>query len=162
MCHEYTGRSIIRRCKDRVKLATGGELPEKAKLVQAKLRAEKEARILREMRQEESLRRKAAGLGDEPAEKSAVLEEVRRKAAEEEKKNLIDRIWLGSEDKNWKEKRDQREREYLEEGKGYGALIMDQIWEVWTWGKDKTEEIKEKDEEVLEKRKKDAENNQKK
>ena len=131
--------------------------------MQAQLRAEKEAKALRQRRYEDSLSAAAMGAGGEAAEKSAVLEQLRRKAAEEkeEKSRLIDRIWLGQEDKNWKEKRDQREREYLADGRGYGALIMDQIWEVWTWGKDKTEEIKEKDEEVLEKRKADAERNQK-
>ena len=159
VCHEYTGRSIIRRFKDRAKLVTGGELPEKARLVQAQLKAEKAAR---ERRNEESLRAKVAGIEPASGESSAILEEVRRKAEadakekEVEKRRLIDRIWLGGEDKNWKEKRDQREREYLEDGRGYGALIMDQIWEVWTWGKDNTEEIKEKDEEILEKRKKEA------
>lgn len=35
----------------------------------------------------------------------------------------------------WKVQRDEREKKAAEEGKGYGDLIMDQIWDVWTWGK---------------------------
>jgi len=34
----------------------------------------------------------------------------------------------------WKVQRDAREKEALEDGRGYGGLIMDQIWEVWNWG----------------------------
>jgi hypothetical protein len=41
----------------------------------------------------------------------------------------------------------------LEEGKGYWDLITDQIWEVWSGGKEKVEEIKKKDEKVVEERK---------
>jgi len=35
------------------------------------------------------------------------------------------------------------------ERSGYGDLIMEQIWEVWSWGKDKTEDLKGKDEDVV-------------
>lgn len=35
---------------------------------------------------------------------------------------------------SWKENRLREEREALEEGKGYGDIIMEQIWEVWNWG----------------------------
>lgn len=37
----------------------------------------------------------------------------------------------------------QREKEIkddLEEGKGLGDMITDQIWEVWNWGKGKDDE----------------------
>jgi len=37
----------------------------------------------------------------------------------------------------------------LEEGKGYGDLIMEQIWEVWNWGKTDNEEVKDTDKKVL-------------
>ena len=47
-------------------------------------------------------------------------------------------------------------RRALEEGRGYGGLITDQIWEVWNWGKDKVEVVKEKDEEVVKKREEDG------
>jgi hypothetical protein len=43
---------------------------------------------------------------------------------------------------DWKALRDAREKEALEEGRGYGGLIVDQIWEVWNWGRAKGEEGK--------------------
>jgi hypothetical protein len=36
---------------------------------------------------------------------------------------------------DWKLQRDAREKEALEDGRGYGGLIVDQIWEVWNWGR---------------------------
>jgi len=56
---------------------------------------------------------------------------------------------MGDEEEGWKAKRDAKERQALEEGKGYGDLITDQIWEVWNWGKSKTGETTEKNEPVL-------------
>ncbi|MCJ1353699.1 MAG: hypothetical protein MMC33_003686 [Icmadophila ericetorum] len=50
---------------------------------------------------------------------------------------MAKKLWMGGEEEGWKERRSREEREALEEGKGYGDLIMDQIWEVWTWGKSK-------------------------
>jgi hypothetical protein len=67
---------------------------------------------------------------------------------------------MGNEGDDWKQKRDQKEKEALEEGRGYGGLIMDQIWEVWNWGRDKAEEVKEIDEKVVAEKK--AEKEQKK
>ncbi|GAM35074.1 hypothetical protein TCE0_015r03089 [Talaromyces pinophilus] len=59
------------------------------------------------------------------------------------------KIWMGSETENWKEKRLREEQEALDEGKGYGDLIMDHIWEVWNWGKPndqkKRDELNEKE-----------------
>lgn len=40
----------------------------------------------------------------------------------------------------WKEERGRREKEAEEEGKGYGDLIIDQVWEVWNWRKKKSGE----------------------
>jgi hypothetical protein len=60
---------------------------------------------------------------------------------------------MGGEGDDWKAKRDAKEKEALEEGKGYGGLIMDQIWEVWNGGKEKVEQIKEEDEKVVAERK---------
>lgn len=57
----------------------------------------------------------------------------------------------------WKKERDAREREALEQGKGYGDLIMDQIYEVWNGGKEKVEEVKEVDKKVVEEQKKEDE-----
>lgn len=45
---------------------------------------------------------------------------------------------------DWKAQRDAREKKALEEGRGYGGLIIDQIWEVWNWGRERPGEIEEK------------------
>ncbi|KFY85672.1 hypothetical protein V500_08201 [Pseudogymnoascus sp. VKM F-4518 (FW-2643)] len=61
-----------------------------------------------------------------------------------EKKRLQERKTIGEvlgsaadsrPKEGWKVQRDEREKKAVEEGKGYGDLIMDQIWDVWTWGK---------------------------
>jgi hypothetical protein len=81
------------------------------------------------------------------------LKEVaRQKDAEKQsqkERGIIEKVWMGNEPDDWKVKRDQKEKEALEEGRGYGGLIMDQIWDVWSWGKDKNEELKEADEKFL-------------
>lgn len=50
----------------------------------------------------------------------------------------------------WKVERDRREKEAFEQGKGYSDLILDQIWEVWNWKKDKPDESKPGDEKPAE------------
>ena len=40
----------------------------------------------------------------------------------------------------WKVQREKEIKEDVEEGKGFGDMIMDQIWEVWNWGKPKEDE----------------------
>ena len=50
------------------------------------------------------------------------------------------KIWMGDETEGWKEQRMREEREALEEGRGYGSLIMEQIWEVWNWDKRRNED----------------------
>ncbi|KAF2147901.1 hypothetical protein K461DRAFT_233728 [Myriangium duriaei CBS 260.36] len=58
-----------------------------------------------------------------------------------EKRSLGDRLWYGEEEKEgWKEKRNREIKEKFEQGKGIGDVIMDQIWEVWNWGREKKED----------------------
>mgnify|MGYP001357363367 FL=1 len=83
----------------------------------------------------------------------SVISEVRRKEAEDKERGLLEKGGMGGEGPDWKAKRDLKEKEALDEGRGYGGLIMDQIWEVWSWGKDKVEEVKEVDEKVVQERK---------
>ena len=120
-------------------------MPPKAKEMQTRLR-------------EEKLRREEAAIGG--------IEDVRRKGEElsrlreqervqkEKERGLLEKVWMGNEGDDWKEKRDRREREALEEGKGYWDLIKEQIWDVWSSGEKKVEELKEVDEKVVEERKK--------
>lgn len=58
------------------------------------------------------------------------------KAAKEfQDRSLPEKIWMGGESEGWKERRLREEQQALAEGKGYGDLIMEHIWEVWNWGK---------------------------
>jgi len=59
--------------------------------------------------------------------------------AEKAKQNLLDKAWMGNETEGWQERREKETQRKLSEGKGYGDIIMDQIWEVWTWGKSEKE-----------------------
>lgn len=53
---------------------------------------------------------------------------------------VVDKLWMGDQDEDWKMKRAEREKEVLQSGEGYGTLIMDQIKEVWTGKKKKEDE----------------------
>lgn len=64
-------------------------------------------------------------------------------------------IWMGGEKEGWKEKRLREEQEKIEQGEGYGSMIMDQIWEVWNQGEKTAEEVKAKDEKVVEERRRE-------
>jgi hypothetical protein len=64
-------------------------------------------------------------------------------------------LWMGGETEGWKERRLREEQEKINQGEGYGSMIMDQIWEVWNWGEKKGEGIKDKDKEFLYRREQD-------
>jgi hypothetical protein len=150
LSHEYTGETIIARMQGRVSRMADPSLPEKAREVQARLREE---RLRRDGVLPATMQKGVDA--ERERNKTGVLEEVTRRKEEGEKKErgILEKVWMGTEGDDWKAKRDQREKEALEEGKGYGGLIMDQIWEVWNWGKDKAEDVKEVDEKVIEQRK---------
>ncbi|RDL39760.1 uncharacterized protein BP5553_04100 [Venustampulla echinocandica] len=84
-----------------------------------------------------------------PTTNTRILEELRRKKEAEEGANsraVLENSDPRAEKPDWKKERDKREQDAFEEGKGYGDLIMDQIWEVWSWGKQAGEGVKTKDE----------------
>lgn len=54
--------------------------------------------------------------------------------------SIAEQVWMGGEPPDWKERREKEIREAMAEGKGYGDIIMDQIWEVWNWGKKRESE----------------------
>ncbi|KAL1965763.1 hypothetical protein VTN77DRAFT_5263 [Rasamsonia byssochlamydoides] len=93
---------------------------ERAQEIQAKLRAARDAQI----------REASSGSGSVSEEVLAKL-----KARQQQERSLGERIWMGNETEGWKERRLREEQKALEEGKGYGDLILDHIWEVWNWGK---------------------------
>lgn len=75
---------------------------------------------------------------------ASITEQV-EKMRQDKERSMLQKVWYGQEGENWKQKRDEKEKKALEEGKGYGDLIIDQIWEVWNWGK--TEEGNEDEKE---------------
>jgi hypothetical protein len=158
LTYESTGTSIVSRQKRWMEsMSPGQELPPKALEMQARLKAEKEYRL----RQSEGLLVK----GKEEREGKVLQELARRKeedrVQEGRERGLVEKIWMGSEGDDWKAKRAQTEKEALAEGRGYGGLIMDQIWEVWNWGQVKAEEVKEIDEKVVQERKEEKANGKK-
>jgi hypothetical protein len=82
----------------------------------------------------------------EIAAANRAAEEERRKREGEvanERKGLVNRIWMGGETEGWKERRLEEERRKLEQGESYTSMILDQVWEVWNWEKKKGDEGKE-------------------
>ncbi|XMA20451.1 hypothetical protein WAI453_013242 [Rhynchosporium graminicola] len=146
----YTGASIVQRFASRVESLGSQSLPLKAVETQRRLKEERERRDAGTLEGRIGVG-KIEGAGREKVD--GVLAELRAKEAENKERGLLEKVWMGGEGKDWKAKRDAKEKEALDEGRGYGGLIMDQFWEVWSWGKDKVEEVKEIDEKVVEERK---------
>ncbi|KAI1754498.1 hypothetical protein F4782DRAFT_492795 [Xylaria castorea] len=153
LAHDYTGKSFAQRFSSRMASLTGTELPEKAKVTQARLREEKERReklrALRTLRDEmiRSGAVTATGEGVEgwsEAQKRALLEAYERQRRDEQQghgaasrkgkeRGILEKVWMGDAAPDWKEKRDKKESEALREGGGgYWGLITDQIAEVWS------------------------------
>ncbi|KAK3952813.1 hypothetical protein QBC32DRAFT_340607 [Pseudoneurospora amorphoporcata] len=105
---DYTGKSIYQRSNEKWAgiLSTGDALPEQAKKNKALIEAERARRKLAQ-------------------------EQADQKAELDKNGGVLTKIWMGDEKEGWKEKRLEEEKKALESGKGYGSLIMDQIWEVW-------------------------------
>ncbi|CZR68270.1 uncharacterized protein PAC_18169 [Phialocephala subalpina] len=147
---ELTGISMLQRIQNRANTFADSGLPPKALEMQKRLKEEKE---WRDQQMKGGFGRSLGREEVKSGEPGGVLAEVERKREQEEKerveRGLLEKLWMGEEGEDWKVKRDQREKEALDEGRGYGGLIMDQIWEVWNWGKDKNEEVKEIDEKVV-------------
>ena len=59
---------------------------------------------------------------------------------EKAKQGILEQLWMGDETEGWKQKREKEVEAALADGKGYGDIIMDQIWEVWNWGKKNEDE----------------------
>ncbi|KAL4787974.1 hypothetical protein BJX76DRAFT_353769 [Aspergillus varians] len=128
LTRERTGRSIVERFEDRISRSSThspvpsfmgvGDLPsEKAREIQAQIRAAREARM------------KEEGVGKEEME---IL-----RAQKQQDRGVMERVWMGNESGGWKERRLREEQKALDEGKGYGDLIKDYVWDVWTWGEGK-------------------------
>ena len=69
-----------------------------------------------------------ANLNRELQQSAFELQRVR-----EEKKSVTEEVQSHRE--AWKVQREKEIKDDIDEGKGFGDMIMDQIWEVWNWGK---------------------------
>ncbi|KAK4177482.1 hypothetical protein QBC36DRAFT_130426 [Triangularia setosa] len=124
LAHDYTGKSIYRRTNDRIdslfntnsSSSVFNHLPEQAQRTKQLMKEERERRRIAE--------------GKPPVE-----EEGKKK-----KESVITKIWMGGEKEGWQERRIEEEKKALEGGKGYGDLIVEQMYEVFGWGKKKEEE----------------------
>jgi hypothetical protein len=94
------------------------ELPsERARELQAKLRAAKDAQVRDGELEKDQWRRRG----------------------------LAENLWMGNETEGWKERRLREEQKAIAEGKGYGDLIMEHILEVVNWGKPNSRSENSKD-----------------
>lgn len=62
------------------------------------------------------------------------LERQEALRAQKEKTSIAEQVETSRQAK-WARERNQEVQEALDEGKGFGDIIMDQIYEVWHWGK---------------------------
>ncbi|KAJ5121533.1 uncharacterized protein N7515_009494 [Penicillium bovifimosum] len=146
---EHTGKSLIDRLDARISRVQNvfSDLPsERAQEIQERLRAARDAQLAQA--QQEQLQARIAALegklegGKEDGSLSAEIEKL--KARQMQEKGVVQRVWMGGESEGWKERRLREERKALSEGKGYGDLIQEHIWDVWTWGgKEGKGEVKE-------------------
>lgn len=93
---------------------------------------------------------------EEPVKGDDPVKEIMRKGRQSHSKmeEKVQSIPMVGETEGWKERRLKEEQEKLDQGDGYGSMIMDQIWDVWNWGEKRAESLAEKDKEVLLERKK--------
>ncbi|KAI1354974.1 hypothetical protein F5Y01DRAFT_221577 [Xylaria sp. FL0043] len=154
LAHDYSGKSFTQRFSSRMASLSGDELSEKAKETQARLREDKERRERRDklrVLRDEMIRSGAAPAAAESwtkEQKRALLEAYERQRGEGEAqegpggvKGILQRIWMGDAAPDWKEEREKREKEALQEGGGgYLGLITEQIAEVWSAGKKNEED----------------------
>lgn len=117
LAYEYTGSSIYARFGNRMGSMLGTELPEGAQRTQ---------QLLREHREREAALK--ARLGQQG------------KQTEEEKSGVakaLNEVWMGGEGKDWREQRAKEHQQKIEEGKGLGDIIIEQVADVWSgnWGR---------------------------
>jgi hypothetical protein len=68
-------------------------------------------------------------------EKEMGKEQDKGKEREKEEKKEKEKEETTTKKASWRQQRDKLEKEALEQGRGYVDLIVDQIWEVWNWGR---------------------------
>jgi len=140
---ERTGAGLLYQLPGVRLPAAAIEYQERMKLREGGRRLLEEGQITQERPSiQETLEKHQAGTGASHREAQG----LEKKAKE---------IWMGGEKEGWKERRLAEEQRKLDEGEGYGSMIVDQIWEVWNQGKVTADEVREKDEEVVAGRKRE-------
>lgn len=87
----------------------------------------------REFQRQLALQREARAAGDNAAAHTA----------QQNKQNILEQVYYGNEKpEGWRERRAKEDQKAMAEGKGLSDIILDQIWDVWTWGKGKGTEVK--------------------
>lgn len=123
---EYTGRGITERVPALQRLTGDARLPTTQERGPLGIPAD--------LVRPSAARQADEGLGTTVAVARAVRD---MKAAEAQAQAHAEEEVSRRRKADWKVVREEREREALEDGgKGYGGLIMDQIWEVWNWGRE--------------------------
>ncbi|KKY33092.1 putative rhomboid family membrane protein [Diaporthe ampelina] len=117
LAYDWTGESMTQRFDRRWQTMFASGLPEKAKRNQELMRLERERR--------EALL---------PEAERMALQEAREKK-EMASRGAISRLWMGGEKEDWRAERARKEKETLQNGEGYGTLIMDQVKEVFSGSK---------------------------
>ncbi|KAI1262531.1 hypothetical protein F5Y18DRAFT_397501 [Xylariaceae sp. FL1019] len=140
LTHDYSGKSFSTRFNTRMFSAFGTELPEKAQATQLRLREQKEKRAELRFIQEELSRNGGSVDMLSDAQKIALRNAwaEKQRVDKRESRGVLERVWQGDADEDWREQRDRREAEALREGGGgYLGLITEQISEVFSGKKDK-------------------------
>ncbi|KAL2262476.1 hypothetical protein VTK26DRAFT_1207 [Humicola hyalothermophila] len=148
----YTGKSITQRSSER-----WGALLGFSSSASGEEKKTEEKKVGAQTGEEGSLPKTGGYYDQLPTERAArnkmLMDAERRRRAEaagkeykeKDTRGFLERIWMGGEKEGWRERRLEEERKALEEGKGYGGLIMDQLREVWE-GKGEGKEGEEKKE----------------
>jgi hypothetical protein len=132
---EYTGRGITDRVPTLRRLASDGD-------VDSRLRNERIGAIDERFGRRDSRTAIGGGVGAEQGPTTAAVARAVREMKAGERVHGEAPAGVGEEEEprqrkaDWKLQRDAREKEALEDGRGYGGLIVDQIWEVWNWGRE--------------------------
>ena len=142
MLREYTGRGIVERVSTPARLALPSE---RAGQIQERPREDRPLSPRGDSRNENAMfgtgigsPRAADGLGTTAAVARAVQEMKAAEATQEPARPSREAPRRKRAD--WKAACEAREKEAREGGRGYGGLIVDQIWEVWNWGRERPDE----------------------
>lgn len=112
LAYVYTGESLFSRFRRRADglLSSASGLPPEAQRTQQLLREHRAAQEQAKQQQQQ-------------------LQQSQRK---EGLAKVVDDVWMGGEDKDWRKKRLEEHQKSFAEGKGMTGIIMDQIADVWS------------------------------